>query len=165
MMIVQWWLCLMREWKRQDNPLWVTVPSHLLTVYTPLYIHTILYTHPLLLQGEAMSCIANTECQCQIYIYQTRSRAPTSCFAPFGRSGRKIHAGNWKALKNLVVLTPCGSLERGPDPSPPPFVHSPVGKLNFRSIFYVVVDAIGLGTDFTLETNRKRVKEKLLKST
>ena len=38
-------------------------------------------------------------------------------------------------------------------------------KRNFRSIFYVVVDAIGLETDFTLETNRKRVKEKLLKRT
>ena len=31
--------------------------------------------------------------------------------------------------------------------------------------FNVVVDAIGLETDFTLETNRKRVKEKLLKRT
>ena len=36
---------------------------------------------------------------------------------------------------------------------------------HFRSVFYVVVDAIGLETDFTLETNRKGVKEKLLKST
>ena len=35
----------------------------------------------------------------------------------------------------------------------------------FGSIFYVVVDAIGLETDFTLKTNRKRVKEKLLKRT
>ena len=31
--------------------------------------------------------------------------------------------------------------------------------------FNAVVDAIGLQTDFTLETNRKRMKEKLLKST
>ena len=30
---------------------------------------------------------------------------------------------------------------------------------------FVVVDAIGLETDFTLETNRKRMKETLLKST
>ena len=36
---------------------------------------------------------------------------------------------------------------------------------NFWLIFYVVVDAIGLEIDFTLETNRKRVKEKLLKRT
>ena len=28
-----------------------------------------------------------------------------------------------------------------------------------------MVDAVGLETDFTLETNRKRVKEKLLKTT
>ena len=40
-----------------------------------------------------------------------------------------------------------------------------LGKLDFRSIFYFVVDAVGLETDFTLETNRKRDKEKLLKST
>ena len=33
------------------------------------------------------------------------------------------------------------------------------------SIFHVVVDFICLETDFTLETNRKRVKEKLLKRT
>ena len=34
----------------------------------------------------------------------------------------------------------------------------------FVNIF-VVVDAIGLETDITLETNRKRMKEKLLKGT
>ena len=37
------------------------------------------------------------------------------------------------------------------------------GHGNSRS--WIVVDAIGLETDFTLETNRKRMKEKLLKST
>ena len=36
-------------------------------------------------------------------------------------------------------------------------------RRNIRSISYVVLDAIGLETDFTLETNRKRMKEKLLK--
>ena len=44
-------------------------------------------------------------------------------------------------------------------------LRSPVGKRNFWSIFYVVVDTIGLETDFTLETNRKKMKENLLKST
>ena len=33
-----------------------------------------------------------------------------------------------------------------------------------RPVIFVVVDAIGLQTDFTFETNRKRMKEKLLKS-
>ena len=38
-----------------------------------------------------------------------------------------------------------------------------MGKCNFLVDIFVVVDAIGLETDFTLETNSKRVKEKLLK--
>ena len=54
----------------------------------------------------------------QLPLLPTRSlgalRAPTSrwrtcltsSFTPFGRSGRVTHAEIWKALKNLVVLTP-----------------------------------------------------------
>ena len=38
-------------------------------------------------------------------------------------------------------------------------------EVKFLVNIFVVVDAIGLETDFTLETNRKRVKEKLLKRT
>ena len=52
---------------------------------------------------------------------------------------------------------------RTPPPSPP--LRSHMGKWNFLVKIFVVVDAIGLETDFTLETNRKRVKEKLLKRT
>ena len=46
---------------------------------------------------------------------------------------------------------------------PHPFV-VPWESEIFWSIFVVVVDAIGLETDFTLETNKKKVKEKLLKT-
>ena len=46
----------------------------------------------------------------------------------------------------------------------PPFVVPWESEFFLVNIF-VVVDAIGLETDFTLETNRKRVKEKLLKRT
>ena len=53
-------------------------------------------------------------------------------------------------------------LQRGPDP--PPLVVPWESEIFLVNIF-VVVDAIGLETDFTLETNRKRMKEKLLKST
>ena len=49
-------------------------------------------------------------------------------------------------------------------PSPPPFVVPWESEIFLVNIF-VVVDARGLETDFTLETNRKRMKEKLLKST
>ena len=49
-------------------------------------------------------------------------------------------------------------------PLPPPFVVTWDSEI-FGPYFNVVVDAIGPETDFTLETNRKRVKEKLLKST
>ena len=48
--------------------------------------------------------------------------------------------------------------------TPPPFVVPWESEIFLVNIF-VVVDAIGLETDFTLETNRKRVKEKLLKRT
>ena len=51
-------------------------------------------------------------------------------------------------------------LQRGPDP--PPLVVPWESEIFLVNIF-VVVDAIDLETDFTLETNRKRVKEKLLK--
>ena len=53
-------------------------------------------------------------------------------------------------------------LQRGLDL--PPFVVPWETEICW-SIFVVVVDAIGLETDFTLETNRKRVKGKLLKRT
>ena len=36
---------------------------------------------------------------------------------------------------------------------------SPVRKWNFRSMFYVVVDAIGLEMDYALETNWKEWKK------
>ena len=55
-------------------------------------------------------------------------------------------------------------LQRGPDPPLPPFVVPWESEIFLVNIF-VVVDDIGLETDFTLETNRKRVKEKLLKRT
>ena len=52
---------------------------------------------------------------------------------------------------------------------------APYGSVKKRPVFvvfdyegvdiFVVVDAIGLEMDFTLETNSKRVKEKLLKRT
>ena len=48
--------------------------------------------------------------------------------------------------------------------SGPPFV-VPWESEIFLVKFFVVVYAIGLETDFTLETNRKGVKEKLLKRT
>ena len=51
-------------------------------------------------------------------------------------------------------------LQRGPDP--PPLVVPWESEIFLVNIF-VVVDAIGLETDFTLETNRKRMKEKLFK--
>ena len=47
---------------------------------------------------------------------------------------------------------------------PPPFV-VPWESEKFLVNIFVAVDAIGLETDFALETNRKRVKEKLLKRT
>ena len=47
---------------------------------------------------------------------------------------------------------------------PPPLVVSWESEI-LGPYFNVVVDAIGPETDFTLETNRKRMKEKLLKST
>ena len=53
---------------------------------------------------------------------------------------------------------------KGSRPPPPPFVVPWESEIFLVNIF-VVVDAIGLETDFTLETNRKRMKEKLLKST
>ena len=46
-----------------------------------------------------------------------------------------------------------------------PPLRSHVGKWNLLVKIFVVVDVIGLEMDFTLETNRKRVKEKLLKRT
>ena len=49
-------------------------------------------------------------------------------------------------------------LQRGPDP--PPLVVPWESEIFLVNIF-VVVDAIGLETDFTLETNRKRMKETL----
>ena len=48
--------------------------------------------------------------------------------------------------------------------APPPFLVPWESEIFLVNIF-VVVDAIGLETDFTLETNRKRMKETLLKST
>ena len=48
-------------------------------------------------------------------------------------------------------------LQRGPGP-PPPFVVPWESEIFLVNIF-VVVDAIGLETDFTLKTNRKRVKK------
>ena len=42
----------------------------------------------------------------------------------------------------------------------PPPLGSPIRKRKKNVEIFVVVDAIGLETDFTLETNRKRVKEK-----
>ena len=53
-------------------------------------------------------------------------------------------------------------LRRGPDP---PFFVVPWESKKFLVNIFVVVDAIGLETDFTLETNRKRMTEELLKST
>ena len=47
---------------------------------------------------------------------------------------------------------------------PPPFIVTWDSEI-FGPYFNVVVDAIGPETDFTLETNRKRVKEKLPKTT
>ena len=49
-------------------------------------------------------------------------------------------------------------------PPPPPFIVTWDSEI-FGPYFHVVVDAISPETDFTLETNRKRVKEKLLKRT
>ena len=48
--------------------------------------------------------------------------------------------------------------------------HIPIGKETIKKAHFlinilVVVGAIGLETNFTLETNRKRVNEKLLKRT
>ena len=49
-------------------------------------------------------------------------------------------------------------------PPPPPFI-VPWESEILGPYFIVVMDAIGPETDFTLETDRKRVKEKLLKRT
>ena len=54
-------------------------------------------------------------------------------------------------------------LLRGPATPPPPLVVPWVIKI-LGPYFNVAVDAIGPKTDFTLETNRKKVKEKLLKT-
>ena len=74
-------------------------------------------------------------------------------------AAKKVRGGvKKKALFRSLLL------QRGPDP--PIFViRWESGSDFFWKMFHVVVDAIGLETDFTLETNRKRVKEKLLKTT
>ena len=88
MVIVQWWLCLMREWRRQDNPLWVTIPrltavqlytllDTFSTRYTLHYFLTTYYTvklcpkyilhwHSIEVQVEcAAQCTTEVDAQCQ----------------------------------------------------------------------------------------------------
>ena len=55
-------------------------------------------------------------------------------------------------------------LLRGPATPPPPLVVPWTIKILGPYLFSIAADAIRPKTDFTLETNRKKVKEKLLKT-
>ena len=74
------------------------------------------------------------------------------------------YAYNWVDVREVLKKGPFSQSLTTKGSGPPPFVVTWESEI-FGPYFNVVVDAIGPETDFTLETNRKRVKEKLLKST